>query len=127
MNFQIYSNGKKVTDKILLSQFHTEDIGIFESLRTYGGGIFQVEEHLDRLFESAKTAGWDWGLSPKGQVRAKLRRELESAIRAFRQEEPAPIQEDLFIRLTLFRGQVFVMLGIRAHAKRFAAAAFGLA
>lgn len=32
--------------------------GIFETLRTYRGEIWQIEEHLDRLFESARMRGW---------------------------------------------------------------------
>lgn len=33
--------------------------GIFETLRTYNGKIWQMEEHLKRLYESAKTRGWE--------------------------------------------------------------------
>lgn len=32
--------------------------GIFETLRTYRGKIWQIEEHLERLFESARMRGW---------------------------------------------------------------------
>jgi len=34
-----------------------ESGGVFESMRTYGGKVFRFDEHLDRLFESAKSAG----------------------------------------------------------------------
>ena len=119
-SYILYSNGKKVTDKILLSEFREEEIGIFESLRTYRGKIFRLEEHLDRLFESAKTSGfWGrsyWGQSPIGpSLRKKLRRELELAIQAFRRDEPGLAQEDLFIRLTLLGRRIFVMPGVRVH------------
>lgn len=120
MPFRLYSNGKRVADKIPLSEFSEEETGIFESLRTYGGKIFQLEEHLDRLFESAKTSGF----SCQGQVqqsgpvpfsRKRLRRELELALQAFKRETPRE-KNDLFIRLTLFQKKIFVMLGTRAHA-----------
>lgn len=32
--------------------------GIFETLRTYNGKIWQMEEHLERLQESARMRGW---------------------------------------------------------------------
>lgn len=32
--------------------------GIFETLRTYKGQIWQMEEHLNRLYESARMRGW---------------------------------------------------------------------
>ncbi len=110
MSFFLYSNGKKVTDKITLSGFKEEETGIFESLRTYGGKIFHLEEHLDRLFESAKTSGF-----PEKLDRSKLRRELERALRAFRHAAPRE-KNDLFIRLTLFQNKIFVMIGTRVHA-----------
>jgi len=31
--------------------------GVFEGIRAYGGRIFRLREHIDRLFESAKTLG----------------------------------------------------------------------
>lgn len=124
MNFLLYSNGKKVTDQILLSQWRDDEIGIFESLRTYKGKIFQLEEHLDRLFESAKTSGFSSqersqkkGQSPKGTVptRKQLRKELELGLQAFKREEPG-IKEDLFLRLTLGRAGIFLLIGKRVHA-----------
>lgn len=39
--------------------------GIFETLRTYGGKIWQIEEHLERLYESARMRGWKLSWSPK--------------------------------------------------------------
>lgn len=32
--------------------------GIFETLRTYRGKLWQVSEHIERLFESARMRGW---------------------------------------------------------------------
>lgn len=39
--------------------------GIFETLRTYRGKIWQTEEHLERLFESARMRGWKLSWSKK--------------------------------------------------------------
>src|SRR3989338_1969409 len=71
-SFHLYSNGKRVTDKIPLSEFSEEETGIFESLRTYGGKIFHLEEHLDRLFESAKTAGFSASSKKAGRGTKKF-------------------------------------------------------
>ena len=29
--------------------------GVFEGIRAYGGRVFRLEEHLDRLYDSART------------------------------------------------------------------------
>jgi branched-chain amino acid aminotransferase len=88
-----YSKGKKVPDQILLQRFDAEAVGIFESLRTYKGRIFHVDEHLDRFQDSARTAGTE-------KIPNKvLKAELESALAAFKKEHPAAAREDLFIRL----------------------------
>ncbi|MBI5413432.1 aminotransferase class IV [Candidatus Peregrinibacteria bacterium] len=39
--------------------------GIFETLRTYNGQIWQMEEHLERLYESARMRGWKLVWKPK--------------------------------------------------------------
>ncbi|MFA6520930.1 MAG: aminotransferase class IV [Candidatus Gracilibacteria bacterium] len=44
--------------------------GIFETLRTYNKKIWQMEEHLDRLFESAKMRGWKLVWSRKHLAKA---------------------------------------------------------
>lgn len=38
--------------------------GIFETMRTYQGKIWQMQEHLERLYESAKMRGWKLSWSP---------------------------------------------------------------
>lgn len=111
MKFSIYSNGKKVTDKIPLAAASEEGIGIFESLRTYRGKIFQIEDHLDRLLESAKTSGF-----PARLDRKELRRELELALGAFQKEKPEMAREDLFLRLTLWQDRLFILIGKKPHA-----------
>ncbi len=55
---QIFVNGKRVnSDRAFRLSFHEDQIFVFESLKSYGGVIFHLKEHLERLFESAKTIG----------------------------------------------------------------------
>ena len=45
------------------SYIPSEDIdskGIFESMRSYGTRIFKLDEHIDRLLESARSCGIDF-------------------------------------------------------------------
>ena len=55
----IYSNGKFVPDdQAKVSVFDHGFLygdGVFEGIRAYNGKIFRLKEHLDRLFDSAKT------------------------------------------------------------------------
>lgn len=108
MKFKIYQAGKEVEADSLFRGFSEEDPGIFESLRTYGGKIFRLEDHLQRFEESAKTAR---GAVP--YTRAALRRELESALKNFRQQEKSG--GDLFLRITFYNNQLFVFIGERRH------------
>lgn len=59
----VYLNGKFLDAKdAKISPFDPGFLygdGIFETLRTYGGEIWQMKEHMNRLFESAKMRGWD--------------------------------------------------------------------
>lgn len=58
----IYLNGKFLNARnAKVSAFDPAFLygdGIFETLRTYRGKIWQMQEHLDRLYESAKMRGW---------------------------------------------------------------------
>ncbi len=104
MDYKIYENGKEISGELPFDLMRTEAIGIFESMRAYGGRIFREEEHLARLLESAKTVGY----KPFPQT-VKLRRELAAALKAFGKKE-------CFVRLTLWEGRSFVMLGSREHS-----------
>ena len=70
----LFINGKKSPSfKVIKLNLDEDGLFVFESLRSYGGIIFRLEEHLDRLFESAKTVGLE---VPKN--RAELKKELLS-------------------------------------------------
>ena len=112
MNYSIFSNGKPVKDPAVFEDFAAGgEMGIFESLRTYRGKIFRLEDHLKRFMESAQTAG----LSSRISL-AALRQELKSALHAFMIQGPDP-REDLFIRLSGWKGKTYVFIGQRKHAE----------
>jgi len=46
--------------------------GIFEGIRVYNGRVFRLKEHIDRLFQSAKTIALDVGMSPEALTQAVL-------------------------------------------------------
>ncbi len=106
MAYKIYENGKEIAGQISLDLAKTEAAGVFESMRAYRGRIFHEKEHLARLLESARTVGYRPMPDP-----ARLRRELAAALHAF----GAP---ECFVRLTLWEGRSFVMLGFREHPQR---------
>lgn len=72
----VYLNGKFIKAReAKISVFDAGFLygdGIFETLRTYNKKIWQMEDHLDRLFESAKMRGWKliW-------TRAQLKKAIE--------------------------------------------------
>jgi branched-chain amino acid aminotransferase len=105
MNYKIYQNGKEVSGALSLDLMRTEAVGIFESMRAYRGRILHEDDHLSRLLESAKTVGYRPFPEP-----AKLRREIKDALKVFGEKE-------CYVRLTLWEGQTFVILGSREHAK----------
>lgn len=105
MNYKIYQNGKEVSRELPFDLMRTEAVGIFESMRTYRGRILHEEDHLARLLESAKTVGYRPFPEP-----VMLRQELKAALRAFG-------QKDCYVRLTLWEGRTFVIMGLREHDK----------
>jgi branched-chain amino acid aminotransferase len=46
--------------------------GVFEGIRVYEGTIFKLQEHIDRLYESAKTIALDIPLSPEKMIQATV-------------------------------------------------------
>ncbi len=113
MNYKIYENGKEVKGELPFDLMRTEAVGIFESMRAYGGRILHEEEHLARLLESAKTVGYGphslfKNTKVKGISPGNLRGELRAALKAFGPKE-------CYVRLTLWEGHVFVIVGIREH------------
>jgi branched-chain amino acid aminotransferase len=69
-----------------------EEISVFETLRSYGGKILGLEDHLIRLEESARTLSLSIAPS-RDQIRGEVNRQLQESK-----------QGDLLIRPTVFRG-----------------------
>jgi branched-chain amino acid aminotransferase len=63
-----YFNGNIVPESQVLVSFRDRSFkygdGVFDMTRTFGGRIFKLREHIDRLYASLKYAGMDPGLSP---------------------------------------------------------------
>ncbi|KAJ4719515.1 Branched-chain-amino-acid aminotransferase-like protein [Melia azedarach] len=68
--------------------------GVWEGLRVYNGKIFKLEEHLDRLFDSAKALAF---------INVPTREEIKQAI--FRTLTRNGMFDNAHIRLTLTRGK----------------------
>ncbi|KAJ4719298.1 Branched-chain-amino-acid aminotransferase-like protein [Melia azedarach] len=68
--------------------------GVWEGLRVYNGKIFKLEEHLDRLFDSAKALAF---------INVPSREEVKQAI--FRTLIRNGMMDNAHIRLTLTRGK----------------------
>jgi len=67
--------------------------GIFETLRTYNGKVFKIDEHLERLFHSAKSVKLQIPLTKK-----QLKQAIVSTIEKNKLKEA-------YIRLTISRGK----------------------
>ncbi|MBI3307567.1 MAG: aminotransferase class IV family protein [Candidatus Omnitrophica bacterium] len=119
MNVSVYSNGREIQDGRLIEKFSTDEIGIFETLRVYGRKIFRLEEHLNRLMESAKTT--EYQNFPGIQ---KVSREAQLALKVYQLSFPHAFggnraldprlkhsgMTGLFMRPTLFKNKIWIMI-----------------
>ena len=76
--------------------------GVFEGIRVYDGNVFRLEEHIDRLYESAKTIAMEIPLTPEQMTQAAL------------DTVAANGRRDAYIRLVISRGPGD--LGIDPHS-----------
>ena len=58
MSLKIYINGKLYDKEDAKISVYDHGLlygdGVFEGIRSYGGKVFRLDEHLDRLWDSAK-------------------------------------------------------------------------
>lgn len=66
--------------------------GVFEGIRVYEGNVFRLREHIDRLYESAKTIALDIPMTREEMIRATL------------ETVAANQKKDAYIRLVVSRG-----------------------
>lgn len=96
MSLIIYFDGKYVPqEEAKVSVFDHGLLygdGVFEGIRAYHGRIFKLSEHLDRLYESARTIQLDIGISKEEMEQAVLETCRRNNIR------------DGYIRLVVSRG-----------------------
>ena len=94
---KIYLNGQLVEkEKAVVSVFDHGLLygdGVFEGIRAYHGRVFQLREHLDRLFNSARAIMLDIAMSKKAIEEAVL-----ATLRANK-------LKDAYIRLVVTRGE----------------------
>jgi branched-chain amino acid aminotransferase len=71
---KIYMNGKLIPkDEAVVSVFDHGLLygdGVFEGIRAYGGCVFMLDEHVDRLFDSAKAIALEIGMTREEMAQA---------------------------------------------------------
>ena len=74
---KIYMNGKLVPEKQAKVSVFDHGLlygdGIFEGIRTYNGRVFKLEEHIDRLYDSAKAIAMEIPMTKAGMLKAVVR------------------------------------------------------
>lgn len=93
---RVYLNGKLVDrDQATVSVYDHGLLygdGVFEGIRVYNGKVFRHQEHIERLYESAKHIALEIPLSP-----AEMMRAVEETVKANNKVEG-------YIRLVVTRG-----------------------
>jgi branched-chain amino acid aminotransferase len=95
-----YLNGKRIDNLNQISLYNPSflyGINVFEGVRSYWNGInqinFDLDEHLNRLYESVSFIGFKFNISMED-----LRREILSIL------EREKLNSNIYIRITLFLG-----------------------
>lgn len=94
----VYVNGNFVKKSLACISVYDSGFmhgdGVYEGIRVYRGKVFMLEEHIKRLFESAKTINIDIGIS-----REEMKRIVLETVRVNK------IKDDIHIRLMVTRGK----------------------
>lgn len=95
-NTLVYINGSYYPEKEARISVYDHGFlygdGIYEGIRAYNGYIFRLKEHIDRLYESAKTMAMEIPLSKKEM--------METCVEVLRQNHIT----DGYVRLVVSRG-----------------------
>ena len=93
---KIYLDGKLVPkEQAVISVFDHGFLygdGVFEGIRVYDGNVFRLKEHIDRLYESARTIALEIPLTPAEMIEATV------------DTVAANEKKDAYIRLVVSRG-----------------------
>jgi branched-chain amino acid aminotransferase len=97
MQVLVYVDGKMVPkDEAVVSVFDHGFLygdGVFEGIRVYEGNVFRLKEHIDRLYESAKTIALEIPMTREEMIQATL------------ETVAANQKKDIYIRLVISRGK----------------------
>ena len=97
MGQKIYLNGEFVSRKDAKVSVYDHGLlygdGVFEGLRTYNGRIFKLQEHMDRLYKSAKYICLDIPLTKEKLTAAIIKTARING------------QKDCYIRVVVTRGE----------------------
>jgi len=96
MKVLVYVDGKMVPkEEAVVSVFDHGFLygdGVFEGIRVYEGNVFRLKEHIDRLYESAKTIALEIPMTREEMIRATLDTVATNQ------------KKDVYIRLVVSRG-----------------------
>ncbi|GAB6166871.1 branched-chain-amino-acid transaminase [Thermostilla marina] len=74
MSLKVYINGKHYDKEEAVISVYDHGLlygdGVFEGIRSYGGKVFRMQEHLDRLWDSAKAILLEIPISKEEMARA---------------------------------------------------------
>lgn len=105
MSLQVYIDGKLLPkEEAKISVFDHGLLygdGVFEGIRVYGKKVFLMQEHIDRLYESALA------------IRLEIPLSKEEMIKAVNETVAANSIEDGYVRLVITRGAGSLGLDIR--------------
>ena len=106
---KIYFNGKLVPkEEAAVSVFDHGLLygdGVFEGIRFYGGRVFRLEEHIDRLYKSARAIALDIAMAPDETARAVVQTIAANGL------------TDGYVRLVVTRGEGSLGLSPRSCPK----------
>ncbi len=104
-----YFNGNIVPESQVLLPFRDRGFlfgdAVFDTARTFGGRVFKLQEHVDRLFRSLRYTRIDPGLSP-GEIKAIAEEVLQHNVPLLDEDE------DYWVYLRISRG--ICICGVRS-------------
>src|SRR3954462_15164554 len=96
MGLKIYLAGKVVDEADAKISVFDHGLlygdGVFEGIRVYSGKVFRLREHIDRLYDSARSIALDIPIT-----REEMTRAVEDTVKANK-------ADDAYIRLLVTRG-----------------------